>query len=1281
MSDPSFDSLQPADMKSDALRQMSFYPNVPNISTGHPIIDQLISLLLGGSNIAPRPIRGQSAYDAYMQRDRSNEFLKAMQGGVMNSPLLAKLGGVSPEFASMAAVLSGGPDGLFDNPLMKAANGGNPIKAQMGLMAGLTGMTQTMGFGASGNISAHDTNALMKKLTETMFKTRQVTDNDLNQVRDRVATDVDKYAEKHQDALKDITTTVNGKSELDYNHLEEIRKHTKDFTENVVGQLSDEAVKSYKEVIRMRKPLQNLESLKNTLVPEKLNWEVTRGFETQDITKSYMMAIDRGLFQAGKYEKKDATGRSDKGIGKWTGAMGVMRATADLTGTETGEDTLSAFSDLFGGVAAGGVGASKIDLGNTKDTSDTEKLLRDFKGAAYAAGVSIEAVLGINREIKALASRYPALQYMGGFGALHTSISSLQQTQALAATLGQGFVREHGGTQTLLQERAEVNVANKDEPIAKQTSALWAYVESRADLSKEEKDQAKDILIARMNGEERYSSDSIDGRGNLNHDLSKILSTNESQIDRTSESEIYAMEGEKMVSRGITHRGKTIDTFGTAAETATMQTFESIVGNVAFQTEAIEGRNSKGELISTMLNKAHPKDNAELIQDLRDSISKRGETGESYAGILGRLNIPITSELARRLDPTTEEGRHYLANLDNGYAKLNPKYQANMIINKELQDSYSKSSTEYSRTYAKVHGGVLANFIQEGLSGSFGQGLNGMIESLSGSPVQERMRVMMDSYKKAREEGTYSSISSALVEQHGGTAMSEQAANEKRETLRKRGWKEEDIEKEIKNDQAPPMEKLKLEGKTEDQAKQLIKQREELTEDNLKDLTEVGKDLTVSQIEKAAIQYKGSKAEELLGADDAAGTKAKRLQQASKTLHAVSGLEWDRISEKFANVKVDKSGLDDIFTRTTMYNAVETQNKGQLKNDQTQLSKDIATLLGGTTDVAFQEINNKFEGADGIVDVEQLQKALLDPKDARLSKEARVKLRDFNFTDSSGNITAPAELKKAVERSQAYTELGSQFKTADGSIDTAAMIRAIEDPNDTSISTKTRKQLGDINDVDTQTGKVVDFEVLSKQVKAMAELPGVRVNARARLLKDKIINDKDELQPQNLEATLSSQHFTPEVYEDLAKKEFKKADGSVDYDKFEKALLDDKDTTISTATKRALSDKGYVDLTPEGKVAGIPDKRKLREDIDSDAAQVDLAELPTQLAQHFKEYIEHINQSKKDMETVDKQGAEATKELAKVLNTLQTTLSSGTTDLVKSAASIVTALAAIIKPT
>ncbi len=107
-------------------KQMSFAPNVPNISTGKPVIDQALSMLMMGSGFAPRPMAGQSIMDTHIQRKDSMDFLATMRSSFSGSQISQKLGGVdtNSSWGSMVSSFLGNPDGVMDNPIVKAFNGG-----------------------------------------------------------------------------------------------------------------------------------------------------------------------------------------------------------------------------------------------------------------------------------------------------------------------------------------------------------------------------------------------------------------------------------------------------------------------------------------------------------------------------------------------------------------------------------------------------------------------------------------------------------------------------------------------------------------------------------------------------------------------------------------------------------------------------------------------------------------------------------------------------------------------------------------------------------------------------------------------------------------------------------------------------------------------------------------------------------------------------------------------------------------------------------------------------
>lgn len=141
-------------------------------NTGNPIADMLGMLMMGHS-FAPTPQGNQSVYDSYLIRERSRQFLNIQQTAFANN-MMFRAAGFNPQSGAMlgAGLAFGGPDGLGTR-LVAPFVGGNPVAAQMGLYANLTG--QTMGtFGRIGNVGAGETTKMMNELYKGFYRQKEI---------------------------------------------------------------------------------------------------------------------------------------------------------------------------------------------------------------------------------------------------------------------------------------------------------------------------------------------------------------------------------------------------------------------------------------------------------------------------------------------------------------------------------------------------------------------------------------------------------------------------------------------------------------------------------------------------------------------------------------------------------------------------------------------------------------------------------------------------------------------------------------------------------------------------------------------------------------------------------------------------------------------------------------------------------------------------------------------------------------------------------------------------
>ena len=142
-----------------------YNPAIQGVTTGNGIIDRLLGFLLKGQlGARPAPGSAQSVADAYFIRDRSVDFIQAQAGSFAGNLMFERMGldRSNPIFNMLAGTFSD-PDGFVAKNILSKTVGGNPMAAQMGMYAHLTGQAMQT-FGGKRNITLEETNKMMESL-------------------------------------------------------------------------------------------------------------------------------------------------------------------------------------------------------------------------------------------------------------------------------------------------------------------------------------------------------------------------------------------------------------------------------------------------------------------------------------------------------------------------------------------------------------------------------------------------------------------------------------------------------------------------------------------------------------------------------------------------------------------------------------------------------------------------------------------------------------------------------------------------------------------------------------------------------------------------------------------------------------------------------------------------------------------------------------------------------------------------------------------------------------
>lgn len=487
-------------------------------TTGNPMLDMSL-MMMTGQSMTPRPAPGttQSVMDAYISRERSLQFMRARNQGMANNLFFQKMGGVNPDSAmfQMAGAFLGDPDGIASR-MMAPLVGGNPIRAQMGLFGRLSG--QTMGaFGRTGNVSLDETNKMMDNLFKGFYTQTPITTADAARGReDAIKASLriteDKRLQEQfskaigsEGAFKDFSlsmSNIKGGSKRLSQIMGENQPDMKEAGEKFIQSITDPTAKrklteAWTDALSRgedgKKSIENLSNEASKLVekgeasrqldrmaakgetrPSAINFAATMGFKIEDITEGFSTAADvrlmgkRGLGENFKrFLNADAKGNVINPT-----ALGVMDAARGLFGNDKGgKELMEEVSSLLG--------KNFYDLGDPSSAGKLEDLLRQVKGAARVAGISVESILGIIEQGKAFARMHPELQFVGGADVGKIAIRTSTMATALGAYFGNDYVRSQGGMTGLTANLLGGELQAMKEPITQGTAALAALMHDR----------------------------------------------------------------------------------------------------------------------------------------------------------------------------------------------------------------------------------------------------------------------------------------------------------------------------------------------------------------------------------------------------------------------------------------------------------------------------------------------------------------------------------------------------------------------------------------------------------------------------------------------------------------------------------------------------------------------------------------------------------------------------------------------------------------------------------
>ena len=441
--------------KNPELSRFSYSPNMPGVSTGNGTLDILISMLLSGMKLPAIPGKGQSVYDAMLMRDRSRDYLTVMQKGFAEQLIMQKLGGfnTSSTFGQAASLLLGKPDGIMDSSIMRAFNGGNPVKAMMSLNAGMTGQTMAMTFGMHGNATPQEVMAMYEGYQRQLYKQHTINSGDVDKLVSGNQTEFAKTLDSNA-AAKSFFKEFSTKDGFDFDAF---KKKAKEYAEKAKDSANQGIIDAYDEAFKRSESIASMRDKVGRQVSTRVDGEATRGFQTDDIISGSIMMKDLGLsydvknrFSSNAKHNPELAKRATAGVKNEVAVIAAMR---DLTGSSDYKELVSMLNEMLGN--------SVVNFQSDQQANQIEHMVRTYKATARTLGISAQAMDGMLATNKALISQYGALKYMGGTAAVDLTINTAKQGSAFIAAMGPDWARRNGGSAQVMQELQANAVDNR----------------------------------------------------------------------------------------------------------------------------------------------------------------------------------------------------------------------------------------------------------------------------------------------------------------------------------------------------------------------------------------------------------------------------------------------------------------------------------------------------------------------------------------------------------------------------------------------------------------------------------------------------------------------------------------------------------------------------------------------------------------------------------------------------------------------------------------------------
>ena len=441
-------------------------------SLGNPMMDLLASMATGGGMLS-RPGSGQSVYDAFRFRERSREFREAMRSGVTFNPAVQAAGGFGQNpFGQMAQSMMAPPDSILNK--LSGFYGGNPVRAQMGLFAGMTGTNNAV-FGRLGNASVYDTNQMMEGFQGNFWNTRNKSQQGeyLNNEKNRINSDPNMTKELAEALLKKVNSDIASLSKADPN------------SKYLAG----------------------------------INYANTRGFKVEDITQAFTSAAGYQLFDGRHMDMRTAAS-------KFSGNVGVLDAARTTFGTGDMSKLMPMLNEF--------IGKGKVNLTDEKSAGEVEDRLRKFQSLSKTVGVSIDALLTMNKEMQDMFNAHPQLNSVSGADINNMSTNSVRMAAHMATFMDTTRVRDAGGIPGMARELKSSDAQRLLDPISQQFAGQYYYLQMNGQTEAAEK-----LLAYASDG----TSKTLAGANDFRQGLASKYGLNQSQFFGAGHSKEFSKRG------------------------------------------------------------------------------------------------------------------------------------------------------------------------------------------------------------------------------------------------------------------------------------------------------------------------------------------------------------------------------------------------------------------------------------------------------------------------------------------------------------------------------------------------------------------------------------------------------------------------------------------------------------------------------------------------------------------------------------------------------------------